>query len=47
VVGTDIPAPAETEQFLLVIGDFVALRIAERKSITDLGSLWALHANLE
>ena len=35
------------EQCLLIVGDAVALRILERKSITDLASLWSLHANLE
>jgi 6-phospho-3-hexuloisomerase len=35
------------EQCLLIVGDAIALRIAERKSITDMESLWALHANLE
>ncbi len=35
------------EQSLLILGDAVALQIAERKSITDMKALWALHANLE
>ena len=35
------------EQCLLIVGDAIALRIMERKSITDLASLWSLHANLE
>ncbi len=35
------------EQCLLIIADAIALRIVERKSITDLTSLWELHANLE
>ena len=35
------------EQCLLILGDAVALRIAEKKSITDMKALWALHANLE
>ena len=35
------------EQCLLILGDAVALRIAERKSITDIKALWTLHANLE
>jgi len=35
------------EQCLLIVGDAIALRIVERKAITDLASLWSLHANLE
>lgn len=35
------------EQCLLIIADAIALRIVERKPITDFGSLWELHANLE
>ncbi len=35
------------EQCVLIIADAIALRIAERKSITDLASLWRFHANLE
>ena len=35
------------EQCLLILGDAVTLRIAEKKSITEMKALWALHANLE
>ena len=35
------------EQALLVLGDAVALRIAEKKGITDVAALWRNHANLE
>jgi 6-phospho-3-hexuloisomerase len=35
------------EQCVLIVGDAVALRITERRSITDMKSLWAQHSNLE
>jgi 6-phospho-3-hexuloisomerase len=35
------------EQCLLIVADAIALRIVQHKSITDLASLWTLHANLE
>ena len=35
------------EQCLLLIGDAIALTIAQRKGISDMKSLWRLHANLE
>jgi 6-phospho-3-hexuloisomerase len=35
------------EQSLYVLGDALALEIAARKGITDVGSLWEHHANLE
>lgn len=35
------------EQSLLLLGDAIALIIAERKGITDIKSLWRFHANLE
>jgi 6-phospho-3-hexuloisomerase len=56
-VQTRLSLPGETpsrqimtslfEQSLLLLGDAVALIIAERKGITDMKSLWRLHANLE
>jgi 6-phospho-3-hexuloisomerase len=35
------------EQCILLIGDAIALSIAERKGISDIASLWRFHANLE
>jgi 6-phospho-3-hexuloisomerase len=35
------------EQSLLLLGDALALILAERRRIQDIGSLWQFHANLE
>ena len=56
-VQTRLSLPGETpsrqimtslfEQCLLIIGDAIALIIAERKGLSDMKSLWHFHANLE
>lgn len=56
-VQTRLSLPGETpsrqimtslfEQCLLIIGDAIALTIAERKGLSDMKSLWHFHANLE
>ena len=56
-VQTRLSLPGETpsrqimtslfEQCLLLIGDAIALTIAERKGLSDMKSLWRFHANLE
>jgi 6-phospho-3-hexuloisomerase len=35
------------EQGLLLLGDVLAMLLAERRGIQDVGGLWQLHANLE
>ena len=56
-VQTRLALPGETpsrqimtslfEQSLLLLGDAIALIVAQRKGITDMKSLWRFHANLE
>lgn len=41
------PMSSLFEQSLLLLGDILAIRIIEKKGITDIHALWKKHANLE
>lgn len=41
------PMSSLFEQSLLLLGDILAIRIMEKKGITDIHALWKKHANLE
>lgn len=41
------PMSSLFEQSLLLLGDLLAMRIMEKKKITDIHALWKKHANLE